>query len=77
MDFFALPNEESERGVYYSLIGVGGSDLERIREIGRKWLSMGPEQVSTPGGRGSAPRIPLNESEQCESYKARRTPAER
>lgn len=48
MDFFALPNEESERGVYYSLIGVGGSDLERIREVGRAWLSMGPAGITQP-----------------------------
>lgn len=46
MDFFALPNEESQRGVYYSLLGVGGSDLELIRKVGRAWLSMGPARIT-------------------------------
>jgi hypothetical protein len=47
MDFFALPNEESERGVFYSLIGVAEGDLEAVRALGRRWLSrpMGPEQA--------------------------------
>ena len=45
MDFFALPNEESERGVFYSLIGIGGRDLEDVRRIGRVWLEseVGPQ----------------------------------
>jgi hypothetical protein len=38
MDFFALPNEECERGVYYSLIGVGGVNLESIRKVAKQWL---------------------------------------
>ncbi|MCX6623641.1 MAG: carboxypeptidase-like regulatory domain-containing protein [Acidobacteria bacterium] len=46
MDFFALPNEESERGVFYSLLGVGGADVEQIRKIGRAWLEkeVGPSE---------------------------------
>ncbi len=40
MDFFALPNEEAESGIYYSLIGVGGNNLEMIREAAAKWLAM-------------------------------------
>jgi hypothetical protein len=39
MDFFALPNEECERGVYYSLIGVGGANLETIRKVAKRWLA--------------------------------------
>jgi len=39
MDFFALPNEQAERGDYYSLVGVGGADLERIRTLARRWLA--------------------------------------
>ncbi len=48
MDFFALPNEESERGVYYSLIGVGGANLEEVRRIAHSWLSAGPSGVANP-----------------------------
>ena len=28
MDFYALPNEVEEQGIYYSLYGVGGNDME-------------------------------------------------
>jgi hypothetical protein len=41
MDFFAIPNEEVARGEYWSLIGVGGSDLEGVRRIVRAWLELG------------------------------------
>ncbi len=41
MDFFALPDPEEERGVYYSLIGVAGQDLEPARAAARKWLEKG------------------------------------
>lgn len=47
MDFFALPNEEAERGVFYSLIGVGGHDLEAIRKIANKWLSKGHSEITS------------------------------
>ncbi len=55
MDFFALPNEESERGEFYSLIGVGGSDLEQIRNVGRTWLEMGPERIKQSVTAGTLP----------------------
>ena len=38
MDFFALPNEVEEQGIYYSLYGVGGHDLEAVRTLARQWL---------------------------------------
>ncbi len=38
MDLFALRNEEVENRDYYSLIGVGGKDLEPIRRVARRWL---------------------------------------
>ena len=41
MDFYALDNEEAEKGVYYSLIGVGGADVEAIRKVARQWLDKG------------------------------------
>lgn len=48
MDFFALPNEESERGVYYSILGVGGENMEEIRKISRKWLEKGGAAIANP-----------------------------
>jgi hypothetical protein len=57
MDFFALPNEESERGVFYSLIGVGGSDLEQIRKAGRAWLEMGPSRITQPTSAATLPSV--------------------
>ena len=49
MDFFALPNEEAERGNFYSLIGVGGHNLEQVRDLAREWLKLGPAGISKPG----------------------------
>ena len=40
MDLFALSNEESARGEYWSLIGVGGADLEGARQAARDWLGL-------------------------------------
>ena len=31
----ALPDKEVERGVYWSLIGVGGNDLQSVRRVAR------------------------------------------
>jgi hypothetical protein len=45
MDFFALPDAESERGVYFSLIGIGGKDLELVRQTAKQWLSLGPDAI--------------------------------
>lgn len=47
MDLFALKNQDVERGVYYSLIGVArGNDFEAIRTIARMWLdNFDPTQV--------------------------------
>jgi hypothetical protein len=41
MDFFAMPNDIVERGEYWSLVGVGDDDLERVRQIARAWLESG------------------------------------
>ena len=48
MDFFALPNEEAERGNYYSLIGIGGGKLDEIRTLARRWLELGPAGIPVP-----------------------------
>jgi hypothetical protein len=59
MDFFALANEESARGVYYSLLGVGGNDLEAVREIARKWLNKGESAVGWPDSPADLPHLDL------------------
>lgn len=38
MDLFALANETVEGRNFYSLIGVGGDNLEQIRGVAREWL---------------------------------------
>ena len=48
MDFWDLANKESERGEFYSLIGIAGHDLEEVRTIARKWLSRGARKVTNP-----------------------------
>ncbi|HZT28621.1 MAG TPA: carboxypeptidase-like regulatory domain-containing protein [Bryobacteraceae bacterium] len=48
MDFFAMADEESERGEYYSLMGVGGSDFESIRRLAREWLDKGTFSIARP-----------------------------
>jgi len=48
MDFFALADAESERGVYFSLIGVGGKNVESIRQTARQWLSLGANAIQHP-----------------------------
>jgi hypothetical protein len=55
MDFFALQNEESERGVYYSLCGVGGEDIEAIRDVARRWLEKGAAAVADPKSAADLP----------------------
>jgi len=47
MDFFALPNEEAEKGVYYSLIGVGGDNMEEIRSLANTWLTKGEDAITS------------------------------
>jgi hypothetical protein len=42
IDLFAMPDRESARGVYWSLCGVGGKDLEVVRKLARQWLEHGP-----------------------------------
>lgn len=48
MDFFALPNEQVERRNYFSLIGVGGKDMEPIRRLARGWLESGARGTADP-----------------------------
>jgi hypothetical protein len=46
MDFWDLPNQESERGMFYSLIGVASDDMEEVRTIARKWLGRGEKGIA-------------------------------
>ena len=46
MDFWDLPNEQSARRVFYSLIGVGGDNLEVVRAVARKWLDSGEAGIA-------------------------------
>ena len=48
MDFWSLPNEDSANRSFYSLIGIAGSDLEEVRQIGRKWLEKGEKGIANP-----------------------------
>ncbi len=43
MDFFAMANEDVARGEYWSLIGVGSEDLEKVRLLARAWLELGSQ----------------------------------
>ena len=47
MDMFALPNEQVERRAFYSLIGVGGEDLESLRKLARQWLGLGETNIAS------------------------------
>jgi hypothetical protein len=40
MDLFAVPNAETADRDYWSLLGVGGDDLETVRETARSWLAL-------------------------------------
>ena len=41
MDFFALPDQEEEGGVYYSLISVAEDTLEQTHRVGRPVVTEG------------------------------------
>ena len=52
MDFFAVPNDAVAKGAYWSLVGVGGEDLEAVRRVARAWLELAdaatdPARVAT------------------------------
>ena len=59
MDFFALPNEEAEKGVFYSLIGVGVDNMEAIRSVANTWLKKGEEVITSFNMNSGADLPPL------------------
>jgi hypothetical protein len=48
MDFFAVANEDVAGGEYWSIIGVGGHDLEHVRQTAREWLELGQQGCRDP-----------------------------
>lgn len=56
MDFFAMENEVVAKGDYWSLMGVGGDDLEPVRHVSRTWLEMA-EGVRDPERVGALPPV--------------------
>jgi hypothetical protein len=48
LDLWSMPNEATERRAFYSLLGVGGDDLEAIRRLAKNWLEKGPARATNP-----------------------------
>ena len=57
LDLWSLPNEETERRAFYSLMGVGNDDVETIRRLAKKWLENGPERTIDPDQVAKLPRV--------------------
>jgi len=55
MDFYALANELTEQGVYYSLQGVANGDMETIRKVARLWLEKGSKEIDNPNSAADLP----------------------
>lgn len=58
LDLWSLPNAETERRSFYSLLGVGGNDVEAIRQLTRRWLdrAIDPEHAAALRPLRDAPR---------------------
>jgi hypothetical protein len=56
MDTWGLTDEQTEGRAFYSLIGVGGKDLEAIRKVARKWLDAGDDGAQKPEVAAKLPR---------------------
>ena len=52
LDLWSMANEETERRDFYSLIGVGGADMEAIRRLAREWLKDGAGRATDPARAG-------------------------
>ena len=48
LDLWSMKNEETERRDFYSLMGVGGTDMEAVRRLAREWLKNGPRGTTDP-----------------------------
>jgi hypothetical protein len=57
LDFYPLNYEESERGIYYSLIGIAGDDLETVRNVARRWLEKGSAAIDNSNSGADLPSV--------------------
>jgi hypothetical protein len=48
LDLWSMPNEATERRAFFSLMGVGGGDVEAIRRLARNWLERGAKRATDP-----------------------------
>jgi hypothetical protein len=48
LDLWSLPNEATEQRDFFSLLGVGGNDIEAVRRLGRNWLGRGAGRATDP-----------------------------
>jgi hypothetical protein len=48
LDLWSIPNEATEQRDFFSLLGVGGSDVEAIRRLARSWLEKGTGPATNP-----------------------------
>src|SRR5262249_24124859 len=46
MDFFASPNDQVERRIFYPLLGVASGHRDRVPAMARHWLSFGPPDIA-------------------------------
>jgi hypothetical protein len=58
MDFFAMPNQVVEKGVYWSLCGVIPRDVEGARVMARQWLDLGATRIGDPAAVEKLPVLP-------------------
>ena len=57
LDLWSLRNQETEGRAFYSLMGVGNTDVEAIRRLARKWLGNGPERAIDPNQVAALPAL--------------------
>jgi hypothetical protein len=59
LDLWSIPNEATEDRDFYSLLGVGGQNVEAIRALAKSWLggdASDPQRVATRTSLRDAPR---------------------
>jgi hypothetical protein len=57
LDLWSMRNEETEGRAFYSLMGVGNTDVEAIRRVAKKWLKNGPERAIDPNQVAALPAL--------------------
>ncbi|RPI27250.1 MAG: hypothetical protein EHM61_09040 [Acidobacteria bacterium] len=57
IDLWQMPNEQVEGKDFYSLMGVGGDDLEAIRKTAKKWLEGGLGKTRDPENAARLDRV--------------------